>query len=130
LAIDGRNNPELISDERAYAHFLAAMAQNPQAMNAALRKAAVDPADRVAFGRALGSLKEELTSIEDRHRAGGSAQRFREDRDTVLRNARARVDYALSPAGHGRLDAYVRTEVKRSIKVYQAPMPDRRESTR
>ena len=124
LAIDGRSNPELISDERAYAHFLVAMAQNPQAMNAALRKAAVDPSDRVAFARALGSLKEELTSLENRRSAGGSAQRFLEDRGTALRNAHARVGFALSPTGYGRLDAYVRTEVKRRIKVYRAPMRD------
>jgi hypothetical protein len=125
LAIDGSSNPELISDERAYAHFLAAIAENPQAMNAALRKAAVDPPDRVAFARALGSLREELTSLENRRSAGGSAQQFHEDRGKALRNARTRVGFALSPAGYGRLDAYVKTEVKRRIKVYRAPMPDR-----
>jgi hypothetical protein len=120
--VDGAVTPEAIPDDRAYAHFLGAMASqpDPHAVAAALQQVGSSAADRARMQHALAALGADLAALADPSAAGRpSAQ---DDRRRAFERARASVGAALSPAGAAQLDTYVQTEVKRRIRIYRAPM--------
>jgi hypothetical protein len=124
LAVDGAVTPEAIPVDRAYAHFLGAMASssNPDAVAVALQQVGLDAADRARFLAALDPLRVELGSLAALRAADATALLQQEGRQ-ALERARLRVEAGLSPAGVARLDRYVRTDVARSVKIYRGRMP-------
>jgi hypothetical protein len=124
IAVDGAVNPELVPDERAWDLFLRAMAAaEVTTRDVALTKVGLGPADRAAFGGALGSLRGDLAALADRRQAGERPDRVRQDEARTVHNARLRVAQSLSPDGRAHLDACVTTEVKRRTRLYRGPMP-------
>lgn len=123
LAVDGATNPDAIPDERAYAHFLAAMASaNSVTRNATLAQAGLGGPDRVAFVAGLGSLKADLDAVTELRKTGASSDRVLQRQRAATEGARVRVQQMLSADGAQRLETYIRTKVKRGIKIYRAPM--------
>ena len=124
LAIDGAVNPELIPDDRAYAHYFKAMASlSPQARTGALMKAGLDEGDRGRFVDAIGYLKGELEALSEQRKANTIPPNELLQRQRLAEvDARARVDAALSRRGLAQLDRYIRSDVKRRIKIYRGPM--------
>lgn len=122
LAVDGAINPELVPDDRAWAHFLGAMASaDPKTRDVALKKVGFDSADRAAFGGALGSLGDELAAATAQRGANKPPEQVLQHEQMAVANARARLQHALSTAGRAQLDTYVHTEVKGRIKIYRGP---------
>jgi hypothetical protein len=125
LAVDGVLTPEAIPDDRAWAHFLGAMASqaDPSAVPGALRAVGLSAADAAAFRAAVAPLGSELANLAAQRKAGGPAAPLQQERDEAFARAHARVQLALTAAGAARLDTYVRTDVKRKIKIYSGRMP-------
>lgn len=107
-------NPEAIPDERAYAHFLAAMASaNTAARNAALARAGLDGPDRVAFIAGLGSLKADLEAVTQMRKSGDSPDRILQRQRAATEGARSRIQQMVSADGYQRLEAHMQG-IKRS----------------
>jgi hypothetical protein len=124
LAIDGAINPELIPDDRAYAHYLKAMASvSPQVRAGALMRAGLNESDRAQFADALSDLKGELEALSALRKTNAIPQKELLQRQRLAEtDARARVQGALSPRGMAQLDRYIRDTVKQRIKIYRGPM--------
>lgn len=124
LAVDGAVNPDAVSDERAYDLFLASMAKttSDRAFDVALQRSGLAATDRLAFRSALGALDSELKTVQARRGRDANADVTQQQR-VVLDNARSRVQASLSAAGRVQLDNYIRTEVKKRVRIYRGPMP-------
>jgi hypothetical protein len=131
VTVDGAVNPEAIPDERAYTHFLTAMASADVATRtAALTKVGLDRPDRAAFVAGLGSLKGDLDAVSAMRRTGESPERVLQSQQAATEGARARIQQTISAVGYQRLEGYIRTNVKRGIRIYRAPMMHRPEAAR
>ena len=126
LAIDGSVNPDAITDERAYDHFLSAIAsvQSTKGREVVLSRIGLNPADRGALNAALGSLNSDLKSLIKRQKADRIlSSQATAMQQSLLADVRTRVRVSLSRGGQELLDRHIRHEVKRRIKIYRAPMP-------
>ena len=136
VAVDGAKTPDLIPDALAYDHFLKAIstpiAASPQhvgARNALLARMRLSQTDGRALILALTGVWDELNRIDVARRSAPSALdpagHTRNDLATreraLLDSAKSNLLSALSPEGAQRVDAFVRTHVKRRIKVYGSP---------
>jgi hypothetical protein len=139
LAIDGAKNPELISDEISYAHFLSVVAIKslPSPVETARRKtilATVGLAeqDSKALITSLTGVREQLADVDNQRKqlprngvasvqslALSAAIRARQE--TIMREARFRVNASLTSDGLQRLHDHVQQRVKPRIKVYGDP---------
>lgn len=120
VAVDGARHPDAIPEERAYAHFLSAMATaSAKVRDVALGQAGLDEHERAAFAVALGSLGTELAQIAVEARTTKSFVRFQEQQRIAFQNARVRVDAALTADAREGLNIYIDTNVKRRIKIFR-----------
>jgi hypothetical protein len=123
LAVDGKTNPEAVSDDLAYTHFLRAMASRTNAgvvrRERVLKEAGLLPSDRAAFGTAIGSLDVEMAAVTQQRIAGVPPDQSKAAESKAVGDARARIFSKLSIDGVVRLDMYVREHVKRHIVIYR-----------
>lgn len=136
IRIDGAATPELISDELAYRHFLAAIASGGPAdlerRSPLIMSLGLSPTDQTALLSTVEALQERLSDIEHRRRVAeldatgdGSLTRLRRERLGSLNRARDEVRARLDPAGAAKLDAHVRDRIKSRIVVYDYPTDHR-----
>lgn len=133
LLIDGSKTPELISDSVAFGHFVRVTAVPTDMPDEALTRQRLVLAplqlsdlDRQVLLQTLQSVRESLDQLEMQRRAvsRSSAERratigrLAQEEAQTFENARGHLDRVLTPAGASRLNAYLRTEVKRRIKAY------------
>jgi hypothetical protein len=139
LAIDGAKTPELISDDIAYAHFLSVVAIKsvPSPVEAGRRKtilATVGLADQDsnALITSLTGVREQLADVDNQRkqlpRNGVATSQslalsaaIRAQQETIMREARFRVNANLSSDGLQKLHEHVQRRVKPRIKVYGDP---------
>lgn len=143
LAINGRDNPELISDDVAYRHLIAATAPSDQhddkqkaLWRGRMAKIGLTERDARHYEDTLrnGRVRDELTRIAENRKAlePSAAQRLpstlgrlrvlREEEDNLLRDARQLVVQGLTPEGAATLDKYVQTFVKLNVRIYRNDM--------
>lgn len=133
LAADGALNPERISDDLAYQHFIRAIATsaNPSPSETARRNAFIERiglsnVDRNALIRALSPVRAELDDVAKRRQRTAVNSRvrrpavvvFKAEEDAITGRARGRIRGQLSPGGRRLLDAHIQGHVKRRIKIY------------
>jgi hypothetical protein len=130
LAVDGEKNPERIPDSLAFRHFLSVTAINATATkhergvrDAALALVQLSAEDRTAYLSAIGPLRDELTSIEQRrqraaHDDAKSLNDLRIEQGRLLDDRAARAMASLSTEGAERLRQHINTRVKSRIKIY------------
>jgi hypothetical protein len=132
ITVDGAKNPTLISDERAYTHFLLSTIGNGEKdvarREALLTRAGLGKQDRDAYTEAVAELGLQLPTVMAqrgaalRNDAPSDYQNARERERTMIDAARSRVDTALTPVARAALDAYVQQHVKPHIVIYGGPM--------
>lgn len=130
LAVDGAKNPERIPDYLAFRHFLSVTAVSATApehergvRDAALALVQLSAEDRTAYLSAIGTLRDELTSIEQRRRLAGhddvrSLNDLRTEQGRLLDGRAARAMASLSTTGAERLRQHINGRVKSGIKIY------------
>lgn len=135
LAVDGKRNPELISDELAYRHFVLIASEraderadvSPASRHrreGRVAKVGLSQRDGRALTSALASVRERLDAIREA-RAALPADPPREqvaalrDREVaIVDGAIARIKVFLSPDGRARLERHLRQQIKKNIVVY------------
>lgn len=143
LAVYGRDNPELIPDDVAYRHLLAATAPSDQhdvkqkaLLRARMAKIGLTERDARHYEDTLRNarVRDELTRIAENRKSlePSAAQRLpstagrlrvlREEEDNLLRDARQLVVQGLTPEGAATLDKYVQTFVKTNIRIFRGDM--------
>jgi hypothetical protein len=134
VLVDGAQNPEQISDDVAYRHFLKSLAEprlpSPIQMArraALLRNVGLSRDDDSALLLALEGLREELDSIRREAAAHGEhalpaalADTLRSRETAAVEAAKTRALGRLSWDGWTKVDKHVREHVKRRIKIYGA----------
>jgi hypothetical protein len=129
---DGAKNPNLISDDRAYTHFLISTIGNGEKdvarREALLARAGLTKGDRAAYTEAIAELGVQLpiamaqrgTAV--RNESPSEYQSALEKERVLIDAARLRVGAALTPVASAALDAYIQKQVKPHIVVYGGPM--------
>lgn len=131
---DGSKNPELISDEMAYSHYLIAIAELSNAsaeerlrQSTQLAAVGLSPADSAIITARLGVLRGDLDQIAAARAATAPASptspesdRLKASETVAVRSAIADVKAMLTTDGVARLDKHVGSYVKRHIVVYGA----------
>ena len=140
VVVDGRTSPEEIPDLLAYSHFLLAAASNDGTtpVDVARRTSLLEPVqlaadDATAFDTVITDLRKQLDFIAGAVDRLSSEPRsvdidaklvnFKLQRTRVLDEAMARLDTKLSKEGSDRLNAYVRTEFKKTIAIFGDSTP-------
>lgn len=133
---NGANTPEKVPDHLAYAHFIIAIAEpdSPSTEQTARRAAMLAPvqlskSDTTSLIAALKGVHMQLDFLSretqrlsaERAASQSRLDHLRLQRTRVLDGARTRLAAMLSREGCGRLDAYIRTHVKRNIVMYGDP---------
>jgi hypothetical protein len=132
VAVDGAVNPEGISEDIAYRHFLMAVAvpDIPTSDQLARQAALVDriglsATDRGAFLSALTGLRGRLDDLSGQAKRLGTGpletaghDSIRAETTQVLSEARAKVAERLGPDGRSRLHKHVLEHVRRRIVIY------------
>lgn len=132
VVVDGSKTPDRIPDDLAYRHFILAIAehQNPTQSELTRREMRLAPIDLSKNDHdvcisALTGLRERLDAIEAA-RAAAFANNTT-TRDSALTSLKAQEDAAIagvrlalrgmSSDGQSRLDGYIKTHVKRCIRI-------------
>lgn len=84
----------------------------------------------MAFSAGLGSLKADLDAVAQMRKSAESPDRILQRQRAATEGARSRIQQMVSAAGYQRLEAYIRTDVKRGIRIYRAPMMHTPEAAR
>jgi hypothetical protein len=132
-AVKGSENPELISDDIAYRHFIKATAYTTSAEQLERRhfflaRARLDPADRNAYTNAVGRVATEIDEVARQRQTGAgllpqaTLQSLKGTEDEAFASARRRIRAALSPQGVARLDAHINEYIKPRISLYSWSM--------
>ncbi len=132
VIVDGAKNPEQISDDLAYRHFLRAVATHEQPTAAERKRqhtflgaAGLSDSDEKAIALELGKMTTRLEAVQTARSASDGApatlKAFKDEEDTVISRARARVRQVATAEGLSRLDRYMTNTVKRNIKIYGLP---------
>ena len=136
IAADGAKNPELISDDLAYRHFIMAVAISERATerqiarrNAMLSLIGLENADRLAMLKSVATVRASLDRITESRRripvkdmisvsVRASLAALKTEEDGIFRDARNRMAFSLSHDGSQRLDQHIQSRVKRRIVIY------------
>jgi hypothetical protein len=140
LAVDGAKNPELVPDALAYRHFLlstippdsAAAGESSKRQQLRLARLGLEAHDRKEYIHAMGQARESLVLIAVQRASWSSPplntptgremlKRLAEQEAQVFEDTRQRLRHSLTTEGFGRLDAHVRGDVKRQIRIYGSP---------
>lgn len=143
VSVDGRTDPELVPDEYAYRHLLAATALSEKLtpeqrafVRARVRRIGLSDLDRAAYEAGLqrAGVRDELARIDEERKAltrdrttalaasaAGTLAHLRSQEEDVLVRARQEVLRGLSSAGAAVLDSHVRLVVKRQIRILTGP---------
>lgn len=132
IKADGAKNPNLISDDRAYTHFLISTTGNGEKdvarREALLARAGLTKGDRDAYTEAIAELGVQLPTVMAqratalRNESPSDYQNALDRERAMLDSARLRVDAALTPVARAALDTYIQQNVKPHIVVYGGPM--------
>jgi hypothetical protein len=124
IVVDGATRPDLIPDDLAARHFLAALATPGRPSTADLKRIdlvvsaiGLSAKDRVAFEEALRGLSDNVAAAE--RATGPGTPRSR--RTEVLDSVRAELCDRLSSIGHDQFERFVQSRVKSRIKIYRWP---------
>ena len=125
VVVDGKKNPELISDDLAWNHFLMVVSEHRNASAEDIRRRqariaalGLGDSDAASFVQALSGLKEEIDDIDSTRIRNGGSEGLQSRWNNAMANARRRVREALSIDGQMRLDAFIRQRVKPGIVIY------------
>lgn len=123
VVADGATRPDLIPDDVAARHFLAALAISGQPATADLKRLDVmvaalglSAADRLALEGAARGLKDDIAAAE--LATGPGTPRSR--RIDLLDSVRARLHDRLSSSGYDHFERFVQSRVKSRIKIYRS----------
>lgn len=124
IVVDGATRPDLISDDIAARHLLAALAIPAQPSPADQKRIDVVVSaigllaeDRVAFEQAVRGLKDNVAAAE--RATGPGTPRSR--RTEVLDSVRAQLHDRLSSTGYNHFERFVQSRVKSRIRIYRWP---------
>jgi hypothetical protein len=138
MVVDGSKTPENVSDRLAYYHFIMATAipTNASPEQISRREALLNPVgfskdDHDSFVAALTQVRDDLDQVtQDRKQystdtvtSRAALATLKQHEDQILENARIRLQTAFSSEGVTRLNAHLRDNVKRNIKIYGALLP-------
>jgi hypothetical protein len=137
LVIDGDKTPDLIPDELAYRHFIAAtaVAANATPNDLARRefmltRAGLSKEERRVFVAAVTNVREDLDQLDQERRLNtrvaldrDALQGLKQRRNQVFADAHERLQCTLDKGTMARIDAHVREHVKKRIRIFgQAPL--------
>ncbi len=126
IIADGSKNPEKISDQVAYRHFILQASEphspNMQQMDrrfALLSRLKLSQSDQNAALSALDGVREQLDTLNFSS-AVSAAEGVARDAafNRILDAALARLRASLSVDGLARIDTFVQTHVKRHIVIF------------
>jgi hypothetical protein len=124
IVADGATRPDLIPDDLAVRHFLAALATpgpptaaDQKRLDVMMSAIGLSAEDRVALGEAVRGLKDNIAAAERAPGLGTPRSRRLE----VLDSVRGTLQDRLSATGHERFQQYVQSRVKSKIIIYRWP---------
>jgi hypothetical protein len=128
VVVDGAKAPDRIPDNLAYQHFFAAVSAHPfpsaqelGRQRAQLFALHLSEADQQNLVQALAVFRTGLDPLEAALRAQPSpaqAASLRQQKDSLLTNAMTDIRSSLTADGFGKLDQYIKTQVKQHIVIY------------
>jgi hypothetical protein len=124
IVTDGATRPDLIPEDLAARHFLAALATPGRPSTADIKRIDVvasviglSATDRLAFQEAVRGLTDNIAAAE--RTAGPGTARSR--RTEVLESVRAQLHDRLSSTGYDHFERFVQSRVKSRIRIYRWP---------
>lgn len=129
IAVDGLLHPEQVPDHVAYRHFISVTAVGTTAPRAdihrresILGRVGLSDADRQSYLASIANVRDELVSTDQSmrtvHHDVAAAEELRQQRASILDNAKMRVMSSLSSDGIQRLETHIRERVKRQIRIH------------
>jgi hypothetical protein len=122
IVVDGASTPDLIPDDLASRHFLAAVATSGRPSTADLKRIdlvvsaiGLSAKDRVAFEEAVRGLSDKVAAAERATAPGTPGSR----RTEVLDSVRDELCNQLSSIGHEKFEQFIRSHVRPKITIYR-----------
>lgn len=132
VVVDGSKTPDQIPDNLAYYHFFAAVSAHPfptaqelGRQSAQLLALHLSEADQQSLVQALAVFRTGLDPLEAALRAQptpAQAASLKQQKDSLLTSAMTDISSSLTSDGLGKLDQYIKAQVKKHIVIYGGTM--------